>query len=634
MDEHQSQIYEFGEFRVDVSKRLLTKGDDESIPLTPKVFDTLLYLVRHSGKVIEKDELMREIWADTIVEENNLNQNISILRRVFNERPGEQRFIVTVAGHGYRFVPEVTQRQSPDVQCLRSPDIPASSLAESQKLKLQTQQSNRKFFVAVAGIVLIGIVGAVFYFSRKPDEPVSISSVKSIAILPFRPLAAEDRDESMELGMADTLINKLGASREIVVRPISSVRHFNDLEQDAAAAGRELGVDSVLEGNIQTSNERIRISTRLIRTSDGKQLWSGQFDENFTDVFAVQDSISQKVADVLTLKLSGDEQRRLTRRYTESVEAYQLYLTGRYHAQKLTRPELQKGLSYFQQAISLDPNYALAYVALADTYRSLSLSGDTRPAEVFPQAKAAANKAIELDETLAEAHSSLGNVIIRYDWDRYAAEDQFKRALELDPNSADAHGNYAHLLVSTGRHAEAISEIKRARELDPLNLRTVTLESQVLIEAGQPDEALRRLQKTFELEPNFWLAHLFGASAYIDKEMYPEAIAEARKARELTDVSHPVAMLGYALAKSGKQAKAQTLLQELLKRSTERYVPSYNIAMIYNGLDERDKTFVWLERAFNERDARMLFLSVEPKWNDLRPDPRFQDLVRRVGSPQ
>ncbi|MEO6051759.1 MAG: winged helix-turn-helix domain-containing protein, partial [Pyrinomonadaceae bacterium] len=630
MSDIESQIYEFGEFRIDVAKRLLTKGNDVPLPLTPKVFDTLLYLVRHSGKVIEKDELMREIWTDAIVEENNLTQNISILRRIFSEKPGEQRFIVTSAGHGYRFVPEVVQLARPksETHGLTSPDISNSafhisnSLIEDQSPSLKNQKPNRKLFAVFASVVLIGIIGTAFYFWRGVNAPASTSSIKTIAILPFKPLSAENRNESLELGMADTLINNLSASGEIVVRPISSVRRFNNLDQDSAVAGRELGVDSVLEGNIQNANERIRVSTRLIRTSDGRQLWSGQFDEKFTDIFAVQDSISQRVAEALTLKLSGDEQKRLTKRYTENVEAYQHYLLGRFYALKLTGPELQKGISYLRQAIAADPAYAIAYVGLADAYRSLSLSAEVLPAEVFPQARAAAVKAIEIDDTLAEAHSSLGNIIMRYDWDRSAAENQYRLALDRDPNSADTHVNYAHLLSSAERHTDAIAEIKRARELDPLNLRTRSLEAQFLSQAGQPDEALDRLQNTFELDPNFWLAHQFAASAYIDKGMYPEAMIEAQKAGKLTDTSHPAAFIAYALAKFGKQADARVVLDELLKLSTRRYVPAYGIALIYNGLDERDKTLTWLERAFKERDARMIFLKVEPKWNNLHSEPR------------
>ncbi|HAF12700.1 MAG TPA: hypothetical protein DCK99_03170, partial [Blastocatellia bacterium] len=329
----------------------------------------------------------------------------------------------------------------------------------------------------------------------------------------------------------------------------------------------------------------------------------------------------------------ADEQR-LAKNYTANPEAYQLYLKGRYHLFKLTPPEIQTGVSYFNQAIAIDPNYALAYVGLANAYRSFSLSLDMPSTEVFPKAKAAAQKAVEIDDTLAEAHAVLGVTIFWYDWDWKAAENQFKRALELNPNSEDSHWAYAGLLSTTGRHAEGLAEIKRARELDPLSPIINATEGLNLINAGQTDEALATFQKTFELAPNFWLAHMFASSAYIEKGMYPEAIAEARKARELSASSQPIAYLGYALAKSGKQAEARGLLEELLKLSTQRYVPPYHIALIYNGLGARDETLAWLEKGYEQRDPKMVFLKVEPKWNNLRADPRFQDLLRRVGFPQ
>jgi tetratricopeptide (TPR) repeat protein len=336
----------------------------------------------------------------------------------------------------------------------------------------------------------------------------------------------------------------------------------------------------------------------------------------------------------LRQRLSGADEQRLTKTYTANPEAYQLYLKGHYHVLKLTPPEIQTGISYFEQAIDIDPSYALAYVGLADAYRS-ALSSDTPPAEFLPKAKVAAQKAIGIEDTLADAHAELGFIIFWYDWDWNAAENQFKRALELDPNDADTHLFYAHLLSNIGRHAEGLAEVKRARELEPLNLRTSALEGQFLIHAGRTDEALASLQRIIELQPNFAFAHLFASSAYIEKGMFADAIAEARKATELNGAnSHSVAFLGYALAKSGKTAEARAELEGLLKRSTERYVPPYYIALVYNGLGARAETLAWMERGYKERDAKMVFLKVEPKWNNLRSDPRFQDLERRVGFPQ
>jgi serine/threonine-protein kinase len=579
MDDLQSPIFEFGEFRVDTAKRLLLKRDGEPVPLTPKVFDTLLYLVEHSGMVLDKEELMKSLWPDTVVEENNLNQSISTLRRALGENRGKHRYIVTVPGRGYRFAADVRKN------------------------------------------------------STSAAKTSSAATIKSIAVLPFKPLVAEHRDAALELGMADTLIARL-SSGQIIVRPISSVRKYVELEQDSLAAGQELGVESVLEGSIQRWGDSIRVTVRLISVPTGGALWAGTFDEKFTDIFAVQDAISEKIVGALALQLSGEEKKRLTRRYTENAEAYELYVKGRYHLNRLTPPGIQTSVSYFQQAIAIDASYALAYVGLADAYRALALSFDMPAAEFFPKSKAAAQKAIAIDDTLAEAHAALGFAILFYDWDWKTAENQYKRALELNPNSADTHVSYAGLFSIMGRYAEGVAEIRRARELDPLNLRTNALEGQFLILAGQTDEGLARLQKTLELEPNFWLAHMFASSAYLRKGMYAEAIAEATRARDRSGGNaEAIATIGYALAMSGKREQARAVLTEVKKRATERHVPPYNFALIYNGLGERDEAFAWLERGLEQRDPKMIFLKVGPQWNNLRSDPRFADLLRRVGLP-
>jgi tetratricopeptide (TPR) repeat protein len=364
---------------------------------------------------------------------------------------------------------------------------------------------------------------------------------------------------------------------------------------------------------------------------DNSHLWGGQYSRKLTDLLALRNEITRDVSRKLRARLSGADEQRLARNYTEDVEAYQLYLRGRYHLMKNTRPEIQTSISYFRQAIEVDPSYALAYAGLADAYRVLPLSGEMSPTEFVPQAKAAARKAVEIDDRLAEAQAVIGLVSFWFDWDWEAAENQFKRALELDPNSADAHAGYATLLSYTGRHAEAIDEIKRARELDPLNLRTSAIEGITLINAGRVDEGLERLQKALELEPNYWFAQQYAARAYIEKGMFSEAIAEARKAKEFAGVpTRPTAYLGYALAKSGRRAEARAEVEELLKLSQQHYVSPYSIAVIYSGLGERDETLAWLERGYQQRDPRMVFLKTDAMWNDLRGDPRFQDLMRRI----
>ena len=645
MSNAPKELYEFENFRLDVSERILWR-EDEKLSLSEKAFDTLCALVRRGNHLVSKDELLNEVWAGAFVEENNLDKNISILRNVLGERAGKGKFIETVRGHGFRFVAEV--HQIPEViplmesleEAENHPQINTDedglkteeTQPKTEDPKPKTQNSKSKFFpVALISVLIIFAFAAAFYYWKSSVNSASDAKIKSIAVLPFKPLVAENRNESLEFGMADTLISKLSNGSEINVRPINAVRKFNNLEQDSLAAGRELGTEAVLDGTIQTSGDRIRISAKLLRTSDGKSLWTGQFDEKFTDIFAVQDSISEKVIAALSLKLNREQQKHLTKRDTENVEAYQFYMKGRFHHYKLNYAEAQKGIEYYRQAIAIDPNYALAYAGIADAYRSFSLTSDIDSNDAMPKAKTAALKAIELDETLADAHTALGFIIFFYDWDWQGAEKEYQRALELDPNNAETHQAFAHLLSNLGRHSEALSEIKRAKEIEPLNLRTNALEGQFLLHAGKIDEAIESLQKAIDLEPSFWMSHLFAASAYTEKGLFEKAVSEGNEAKRFSPSQNwSIAFGGYALAKSGKTAEAQNILDELLKLSKTTYVPPYHFALIYNGLGETGKALDYLEKGLAEKDVRMVFLKVEPKWNNLRNEPRFIELLQRM----
>lgn len=629
-DGREKLFYAFEDFRLDPVKRLLFDERGELVPLMPKAVEILLYLLRNAGKVVEKDELMSEIWPDTIVEENNLTQNISALRRALGEKHRENRFIATVPGRGYKFVADVRElnayglsMQDP-LDSLPADDPHASDVrGEQAAQRTGDARASRFWLVTLALLCLLGLSSLGFFLWRENSN--AAAPIRSIAVLPFKPLVLDQRDEALELGMADTLISKLAGSDQLDVRPFTAVRRFNSLDQDSVDAGRKLGVDAVLDGNIRISNGRIRVSANLLRVNDGKQLWAGKFDEASTDLFAVQDSISDRVASALKIRLSGREKRH----YTENVEAYQLYQRGRFHAFKLILPEVQKGVAYYEQAIAIDPNYALAYVGIAEAQRALILTNDIRPRDVMTQSTAAATRAVEIDNSLAEAWVAVANNTFWYKFDPQTAEKQYIRALELDSNNASAHLFYAHLLSNIGRPEQALSEIKRAKELDPVNLLTNSIEGQILFFAGKDDDALEVLQKTIELEPNFWLSHLFISRIYIRRGMYPEAIAAASKARDLTGGnSEATATVGYTLAASGDTEGAQMILREL--ESRERYVPPYTIAQLYTVLGDREKALSLLERSFSEHDALMVFLKIEPKLDPLRSEPRFVELMKRM----
>ena len=575
------QDYEFGEFRVNTAKRLLFKRDGQPVILTAKAVDALLYLLENRAQVLKKEELMRAIWPERVVEENNLNQIISTLRRVLGEAKGEHKYIVTVPGRGYRFVAEV---QAPAAQ--------AGTTAATTN-----------------------------------------ATTRAMAVLPFLPLVAEHRDLALELGMADTLIARLSGIRQLIVRPIGSVRRYVDVEQNSLQAGRELGVESILEGSIQRWGDTIRVTVRLMQVATGAALWAGTFDEKFSNIFAVQDAIAERVVAALALQLGREEKQHLARRHTDNAEVYELYLQGRFHLFRLTPPEMHTGVAYFQQAIAIDPAYAEAYVGLANALFRLPLAGELRPGDFYQNSKAAAQKALELDDTLAEGHAILGWIAFWYEWNWSAAEDHFRRALKVDPNDAESHLGYAHLLSNTGRHLEALAELKRARELNPLHLLSNAFEGLFLLNSGRADAALESLHKTLALDAQFWLTHFYLSSVYLETGRFAESLAEAGEARKFSGGSSTLAMAAAAcaLVKLRKRKEAKALLDELLQLSMSRYVPPYHFALLYNGLGEDEETLAWLERALEQRDPKMTFLQVDPKWNNLRATPGFADIVGRVG---
>lgn len=452
-----------------------------------------------------------------------------------------------------------------------------------------------------------------------------------MAVLPFKPLRAADSDEVLELGMADTLIAKLSSSRRLIVRSLNSVRRFNRFDQDAMAAAKELGVGAILEGQIQKSAGKMRVTARLLSAPSGAALWAGTFDEDFGDVFAVQDTIAEKVAGALSLELDRGEQRAMSTRATRSTAAYELYLNGRYHIGKVTPPEIRAGIDYFRKAIDLDPAYALAYAAMADSYRRLPITSDVDPNEAFPLAKAAARKALEIDDALADAHSVLGWVALWYEWNWAEAEKEFRRAIELNPNVTEAHLGYGGLLSNTGRHAEAMAQARRALALDPLSPLVASIASSYALSAGDVGEARRLAGKALAIDPDFWVAQLTLGGLALGANRNGEAVAEFTKARDASGGSlQAVSMLGYAQARSGDTTAARTLVGELEARAKKQYVPATSIATIYSGLGDTEQAVAWLQRAYEQRDVRMSFLKVDRRWDALRTDARFAAIAKAM----
>lgn len=692
----EQHFYEFGPFRVDTLKRLLLR-DGQTVPLTAKAFDTLLTFVQHSGQDLDKDELIRAVWPDTIVEENNLTQNVSALRKALGESKSEHRYIVTIPGRGYRFVATVkevceaelrrgeaelrrgdaetrgrgegittnsdgdngsnaeaehinepsTSEQSEEalVNFSTRPRVSASPRHEpatSPRLKpaaslrpeftASTRRTSASLLKSAALVItLVGIVGALAYWwlSNRAQAPAyPVAPPGSIAVLPFKALGTGAGDDYLGLGMADALITKLSNIRQISVRPTSAVIKFaGDGKTDPVAAGRELNVDSVLEGSIQRAGDRVRVTVQLISVRESRPLWAHTFDERLTDIFTVQDSISAQVAQALTLKLTGEEQRLLAKRYTKNVEAYQAYLRGRYFWNKRNEESLNKSITYFDEAIAGDPDYALAYAGLADAHSVIGFYqfGKLPPAESFQKAKRAALKALELDETLAEAHASLAISVNDVDNDEALAEREFKRAIELNPSYATAHHWYSDFLALTGRPLEAMSEIKRALELDPLSLVINATLGERFYQARQYDEAIVQLRKTLEMDANFGPAHYLLGLALEQKGLYEEAIAELSRARTLSG-NNPwmVSALGHTLALAGKRNEAQRVLGELRELSKARHVTPYDFAVVYQGLGQREQVIEWLQKLHKDKIRRTL--KDDPRMDALQQDARFQKL--------
>jgi tetratricopeptide (TPR) repeat protein len=413
------------------------------------------------------------------------------------------------------------------------------------------------------------------------------------------------------------------------VKARSTVFRYKGQNVEPNRLGSELSVNAVLHGRVIQRGDDLSIYLSLVDTTTGDQIWGEGYERKLADLVAVQKEITRDVSQKLELRLSGADVQRVTKTYTNDPEAYQLYLRGRYRILKSNVIDVDASIKYFQQAIDRDPAYAMAYVGLADAYRAPV--AERRPSEALAKSKAAVQKALEIDNTLADAHAVLGFIIFWYEWDWAASEMELKRAIELDPKNADAHNFYAHLLSNTGRHEEALSEAKLSRELDPLNLRACALEGQFLIHAGQVDAGIARLNALLDLDPNHWMVHLFLASGYIEKDLLDKAIDEGRRTVEINPHTRSFSYLGYALAKAGREREARDELARILALGKERWISPYSTALLYNGLNEREQSLSWLEKGLAEHDPRMVFLKVEPKWNNLRSDPRFQKIMTAVG---
>ncbi|MCX5801031.1 MAG: protein kinase [Candidatus Eisenbacteria bacterium] len=454
----------------------------------------------------------------------------------------------------------------------------------------------------------------------------------SIAVLPFRDMSPQGDQDYFCEGMAEELINGLAQVEGLRVVARTSAFQFKGKNLDVRKIGEQLDVGTVLEGSVRKAGNRVRVTAQLVSVTDGYHLWSEKYDREMEDVFSIQDEISLAIVEKLKVRLLGEEKDRLLKRYTKNLDAYNLYLQGRWMWNRRTEEGLKKAIGYFRQAIEKDPNYALAYAGLASTYVVLPEHAVIPPKEMISEAEGAARKALELDPTLGEAHAVLGMIKSEVEWDWAGAEREFKRAIELDPSNPTAGHWHSHLLRHRGRLDEALAEIKRAQELDPLSLVISSNVGEVLYYLRQYDEAIAQYKKTLELDPNFAVAHSCLGSVYAAQGRFDEAIAESQKARALLGSSpFGLSELGYAYARSGNKGEAARILNELLGLSKQAYSVSSGIALVYCGLGDKDKAFEWLEKAYQKREGGFLYLKMDPAWDGLRSDARFSELLKKMG---
>lgn len=560
--------YAFGPFRVDPRERRLWRSD-RTVHLTPKVFDILLFFLQNRGRLLTKDELIDHVWPDTTVEESNLARNVSSLRKALGEKRDKWLYIETVPWRGYRFVARVQE------------------LAESP----------------VAG--------------------------DSLAVLPFTGEGLDPETEYLPNGLTSILIDKLSLIEGLKVLSSNAVFRYQEKYSstglpDLTGVGRELGVRVVVTGRIIKTGDSLIVDVELVEARDNLHVWGRQYHRRLGDILTMQEAISRDISDGLRLRLTIRDRKRMSRRDTENPEALQSYLKGRFFLQKMTPEGARRGLEYFQKAVEKDPNYALAYVGLINSHTSLG-----SPIE----AKRAAKKALELDPLLGEAHASLAFAAFLYDWDWENAESEFLQAIELNPNHAETRHWYSIYLAHLGRHAEALREARLAQELDPVSVLMSQTTGMVLCLAREYDQAIEALMKTLEMDRNFVSAISTLGLVYAEKGMYESAVEHFEKVMTLVGKAPRVeasikAMIGYAYAASGKTFEALELAGEV---STLSGAPPFYIAAIYATLGEKDQAFEWLEKAYSARSFELVGLKVNPGVDQLRSDPRFNDLLSRVG---
>ena len=660
MNHPSRSIFAFDQFVLAPEEQLLLR-DGQPVALTPKTFGLLVVLVRNSGHLVKKDELLQQVWPDSFVEEVNLSVNISALRKALGDDQGVTKFIETVPKRGYRFVApvrligdetmeivlrrhlrasivtEVEESISPQdfsdnsrrTHAVGNMAASLSSVSSPPRVEKLWRPSVTRVALAAGAILVIAFAATIFWRTSPKSAAVPLDSV---AVLPFT--TSDAANEYLADGLSEATMNGLTRFSKLRVAPRTSAFRYKRQPLNAEKIGRELGVSAIVTGEVAAQGDTLNIQVDLVNVGDNSQVWGARYAGRASDLVSLQTRISRDLASALGLKLTSDETRRVAAPVTENSDAYRFYLQGRYFWNQRSEEGLQKGIVAFQRATEIDPNFALAFSGLSDSYTTLGYLSYISPTQAFPVAKNYALRALELDPSLAEPHASLAYDKFYFDWDWIGAEAEFRRAIELNDYYATAHQWYSIYLASAGRPDEALKEIQLARERDPLSLSINTDIGFHHYYARQYDQAIKQLKMVLGMNKDFPLAHFWLGRCYQEIGNYDEALAEFK---QVESAFHgwvvPIAAIGFVDGRTGRKAEAEKVLTDLDELTKRRFVTSYGVALVYAGGGQKDRAFAWLDKAFDERSNWLVWLKLDPRWDSLRSDARFGRLIERMHFP-
>ena len=647
------KLVRFGIYAVDLRTSELWK-QGRKIKLQEQPCRILAILLEQRGEVVTREELRKRLWSDdTFVDfDHSLNTAIMRLREALSDSSDNPRFIETLPRHGYRFIAPVEemaateQEKKENAGSASTPELSAAVpqsgpteifIADNMEAESKTRgiRSRRALVLGILiGVLAVVLLGIGWRFLRDGAVAnLSRNSIKSMVVLPFENLSGDKDQQYFTDGMTDELIAHLAKIRSLRVISRTSSMEYKGTHKTLSEIARNLNVDAVVEGTVLRSGDRVRITAELVQVATDRHLWAETYESPLGDVLALQSQVASAIVNEIRINLTPEEQQRLASTRPVSAEGYEDYLKGRYFWNKRSEEGLTKAIEYFQLATEKDPHYALAFAGLADCYSIIgsAIVGTVPSQDVAPKAKAAALKALELDDTLAEAQTSLATVRFNYDWDWTAAAQGFKRSIELNPSYATAYQRYSLYLMAMGRTKESLAQMNRARELDPLSISMNFSLGWRLYMAHQYDQAIEQLQNTLDMDPSFALPRMVLGQAYEQKGAYPQALTELQKAVSASHESpQMLGALGNAYGASGNRSEAGKVLAQLMEQSKKQYVSPFYVAIVYAGLSENDKAIDWLEKAYKDRSNAIVFSKVDPQLDTLRSTPRFKSLLRRL----